>query len=210
MIDNALTEPEWITDEASLAKLYGAPRQAAVVKVASNITDDYAAWINASPFFALASAGPEGLDCSPRGDAGSAVDILNSTTIALPDRRGNNRIDTLRNVVRDPRVALMFLIPGSGTVLRVNGTAKLTADETWCVRYAVDGKLPRSVLVIAVREVYFQCSRAVMRSALWKGGHTDPATLPSVGAILERLSAREIDGEAYDQEWPTRAAATLW
>ena len=210
MTGGALAEPSWIADEAELEALYGAPKRAAVVKVARHITDDYAAWIKASPFCALASVGPEGLDCSPRGDAGSAVDILDRATMAMPDRRGNDRIDTLRNVVRDPRVAVMFLIPGSGTVLRGNGTARLTADEAWRTRYAMSGKLPRSVMVIAVREVYFQCSRAVMRSGLWNGGHADPAMLPSVGAMLERMSAREIDGAEFDQEWPGRAAATLW
>lgn len=200
----------WIGSEAELAAHYGTPSKPAVAKVATHITPQYRAWIEASPFFALASVGPEGIDCSPRGDDGAAVTVVDETTIAIPDRRGNNRIDTLRNIVRDPRVSLMFLIPGSGTVIRVIGKARITADADVCEAYAKEGSAPRAVVFVTVGEVYFQCARAVMRSRLWDGGHVDHRTLPTPGAILEAMSRREIDGAEYDEEWPARATASLW
>lgn len=199
----------------ALERLYGTPSRPALVKVSRTITEEYAQYIDASPFCALASVGPEGLDCSPRGDEGRVVDIVDPQTVALPDRRGNNRIDTLRNIVRDPRVALMLLIPGSGTVMRINGTAVITADRAWLARYEKDGSAPRSVIVVRVREVYFQCARAVMRSGLWSGETAHLDALPSIGAMLQALSERRsdeaaIDGEAYDREWPERARQSLW
>lgn len=216
-----ITEPQWIEQEDELATLYGTPRRTSKVKVSRTITDNYAKWIKASPFCALASVGPEGLDCSPRGDDGTVVDIVDEKTLALPDRRGNNRIDTLRNIVRDPRVALMFLIPGSGTVIRVNGIARITADPAWLDHYAREGHPPRSVVVVKVSEVYFQCARAVMRSKIWSGDHQGLDALPSVGTILEDMdriaTANEgasdeppIDGAWYDTEWPKRAKESLW
>jgi len=200
----------FIASEAELAALYGTPKPTATAKVSRTITAEYRAHIEASPFCALASVGPEGLDCSPRGDDGPVVAVLDEATLAMPDRRGNDRIDTLRNIVRDPRVALMFMVPGSGTVIRVNGTARITADEAVRARFGKEGSLPRSVVVITVGEVYFQCARAVIRARLWHGGHADPAGLPTPGRILETLSNRAIDGAAYDAEWPGRAARTLW
>jgi len=200
--------PRFLKDEAELAALYGTPRTAAVAKVTPVITPHYRAWIEASPFCALASVGPEGLDCSPRGDRGAVVRVIDERTIAIPDRRGNDRIDTLRNIVRDPRVALMFLIPGSGTVLRVNGRGAITADREVLEDHAVDGALPRTVLFVTAEAVYFQCSRAVVRSGLWSG-HADTSQLPSVGTMLEALEA-SIDARTYDAEWPGRAVASLW
>jgi len=200
----------FIASEAELAEHYGTPRQPAVVKVATHITPQYRAWIEASPFCALASIGPEGLDCSPRGDDGQVVSVVDDKTLAMPDRRGNDRIDTLRNIVRDPRVSLMFLIPGSGTVIRVNGRARITADSDVCAAYAREGQAPRSVVFVTVDEVYFQCARAVQRSRLWQDGHADPAALPSIGEILETMSRQAIDGVRYDAEWPARAAASMW
>lgn len=206
----SLPLPPFVGDEATLEAHYGTPKPAAIAKVADHITEHYRAWIEASPFFAFASVSAEGADCSPRGDDGPSVTILDPKTIAIPDRRGNDRIDTLRNIVRDPRVALMFLIPGAGTVMRVNGEARVTVDEAFCARFAIHGKAPRSVVVVRVSAVYFQCSRAVMRAKLWSGGIADPQTLPSVGAMLADLSRGDIDGEAYDAEWPARARASMW
>lgn len=200
--------PRFLTNEDELAALYGAPRRAAVVKVTPVITPHYRVWIEASPFCALASVGPEGLDCSPRGDRGPVARVLDERTLAIPDWRGNDRIDTLRNIVRDPRVALMFLVPGSGTVLRVNGRAAITADADVLRQYEVDGALPRTVIYVTAEAVYFQCSRAVVRSELWTR-HADTSELPSVGAMLEALEA-SIDGARYDAEWPARAVGTLW
>lgn len=211
MSERGGAEAGWIEDEETLAALYGAPRQAAVVKVADRITSENRALIEASPFLAVATAGPEGLDCSPRGDAGQVVFIEDETTLHLPDRRGNDRIDTLRNVVRDPRIALLLLIPGSGTTLRINGTARLSAAPDLLARYAVEGAAPRTVMVIEIAEIYFQCARAVARSQLWAPQtQVDPATLPSPGRILEAQSRAEIDGAAYDAEWPERAKRSLW
>jgi PPOX class probable FMN-dependent enzyme len=196
----------------ALEALYDvAPVAASMVKVADHITPHYRALIEASPFVALATIGPEGLDCSPRGDRPGFVRVADPRTLILPDRRGNNRLDSLRNVVRDPRVALLFLIPGSGTTFRVNGRATISADPGLLESFAIDGKAPRTAMVITVDEAYFQCARAIVRSGLWKAeSHVDPATLPSPGAMLAAVTAGEVGGEAYDREWPERAARTMW
>ncbi|KRA71874.1 pyridoxamine 5'-phosphate oxidase [Caulobacter sp. Root656] len=187
------------------------PAPASTVKVADRITPHYRALIEASPFLALATVGPEGLDCSPRGDQPGFVRIQDERTLILPDRRGNNRIDSLRNVVRDPRVALMFLIPGSGTTFRVNGRAAVSADPDLLASFAIDGKAPRTCLVVTVVEAYFQCARAIVRSGLWAAEtQVDPATLPSPGAMLAAMSGDAVGGEVYDKAWPERAAASLW
>ena len=201
-----------ITTIEALEALYQpAPVPASTVKVADHITPHYAALIEASPFVALATVGPEGLDCSPRGDRPGFVRIADPKTLMLPDRRGNNRLDSLRNIVRDPRVALLFLIPGSGTTFRVNGRAALSADPVLLDSFAVDGKPPRTVTIVTVEEAYFQCARAIVRSGLWKTeSQVDPKTLPSPGAMLAEVTQGEVGGEAYDQAWPERAAKTLW
>ncbi|ATC25567.1 pyridoxamine 5'-phosphate oxidase family protein [Caulobacter vibrioides] len=201
-----------ITTVEALEALYQpAPVPASTVKVSDHITAHYAALIQASPFVALATVGPEGLDCSPRGDLPGFVRIAHPRTLMLPDRRGNNRIDSLRNIVRDPRVALLFLIPGSGTTFRVNGRAVLSADPALLDSFAVDGKPPRTVTVVTVEEAYFQCARAIVRSGLWKlESQVDPQTLPTPGAMLAAVTAGEVGGEAYDREWPGRAAKSLW
>jgi len=200
-----------VTDVAMLEALYGVPVEASTVKVADEVTPLYRRFIEASPFAALATVGPEGLDCSPRGDIAGFVHVETPTTLILPDRRGNNRIDSLRNIVRDPRVALLFLVPGSGTTLRINGRGHVDTDETLCARFAIDGKAPRSVTVIEVQEVYFQCARAIVRSELWNPArHVDPKSLPTPGEILAEMSEARVGGERYDREWPERARATLW
>lgn len=194
-----------------LEALYGQPGETSTVKEADWITPSYRALIEASPFAALATAGPEGLDCSPRGDAGCAVRIVNERTVMMPDRRGNNRCDSLRNIVRDPRVALLFLIPGSGTTMRLYGKAHLSVDPELLESFAVQGQAPRSVIVIEVEQVYFQCARAVVRSELWNPErHVDPASLPTPGDILAEMSQARVGGKAYDEEWPERAARTMW
>ena len=201
-----------ITTLEALEALYQpAPVAASTVKVTDHITPHYAALIQASPFVALATVGPEGLDCSPRGDLPGFVRIADPRTLMLPDRRGNNRTDSLRNIVRDPRVALLFLIPGSGTTFRVNGRAVLSADPALLDSFAVDGKPPRTVTVVTVQEAYFQCARAIVRSGLWDiESHVDPKSLPTAGAMLAAVTAGEVGGETYDQTWPERAAKTLW
>lgn len=203
--------PDILTTEAELAAVYGVPLEASTVKEVNWITPHYRAYIEASPYAALATSGPEGLDCSPRGDRPGFVRIHDEKTLMLPDRRGNNRIDSLRNIVRDPRVALLFMIPGVGNTLRVNGRAHLSVEPKLLDSFAVEEKAPRSVTVIEVQAVYFQCARALVRSELWNPArHVDPKSLPSAGQILAALSNDRVGGEKYDREWPGRAAATMW
>lgn len=194
-----------------LEALYGLPGETSLVKELDCIIPEYAAFIEASPFVALATSGPEGLDCSPRGDLPGFVRIHDAKTLMMPDRRGNNRADSLRNIIRDGRVGLLFLVPGSGTTLRVNGRAKITTDAALCASFAVEGKAARSVIEIAVEAVYFQCARAIHRSELWNAEkHVDPKSLPTPGDILAATSRNGIDGAAYDREWPERAKKTMW
>lgn len=200
-----------IASVAELEALYGQPAEAATVKEVAVITPHYRAYIEASPFVSLATSGPEGLDCSPRGDRPGFVRVHDERTLMLPDRRGNNRIDSLRNIVRDPRVALLFLIPGIGNTLRVNGRAHISVEPALLESFAVEEKAPRSVTVVAVDSVYFQCARALVRSALWNPAHhRDPKDLPSAGQILAAISKNKVGGETYDREWPGRAAKTMW
>jgi len=197
--------------EAELEAIYGRPVEAATVKEVNWITPHYRAYIEASPYAALATSGPEGLDCSPRGDKPGFVRVHDEKTLMLPDRRGNNRIDSLRNIVRDPRVALLFMIPGVGNTLRVNGRARLSIAPDLLESFAIEEKAPRSVTVIEVDAVYFQCARALVRSDLWNPErHVDPKSLPSAGQILAALSNDRVGGASYDREWPGRAAATMW
>jgi PPOX class probable FMN-dependent enzyme len=194
-----------------LEALYGTPGETSLVKELDRIIPEYAAFIEASPFVALATDGPEGLDCSPRGDLPGFVRIADERTLLMPDRHGNNRVDSLRNIVREGRAGLLFLVPGSGTTLRVNGRAQLSVDEGLRASFAVEGKAPRSVIVIAVEAVYFQCARAIHRSQLWDPArHVDAKSLPTPGAILASVSADRIGGEAYDRAWPERAKKTMW
>ena len=200
-----------ITTVEELEALYGTPVETSLAKEVDRITPQYRALIEASPFVALATAGPEGLDCSPRGDRSGFVRIHDENTVMIPDRRGNNRVDSLRNIVRDPRVALLFLLPGSGSTLRINGHAQLSIDPELLESFAVDGKPPRSVVVIAVETIYFQCARAIIRSELWNPDRfIDPATLPTPGQILATLSENRLGGEAYDNSWADRAKDSMW
>src|SRR5246500_6076426 len=188
-----------------LEAIYGFPGESSTVKVADRVTPPYRALIENSPFAALATCGPEGLDCSPRGDLPGFVRIHDDITLMMPDRRGNNRVDSLRNIVRDPRAALLFLIPGSGTTLRVNGRAQVSADPALLASFAMDGKPPRTVIVMTVGEIYFQCARAIVRSDLWNPDkRVDPKTLPTPGQILAEMSADRVGGEGYDRAWPER------
>jgi PPOX class probable FMN-dependent enzyme len=195
----------------ALEAIYGQTGEASTVKVADRITPSYRVLIEKSPFAALATSGPEGLDCSPRGDLPGFVRIHDETTLMMPDRRGNNRVDSLRNIVRDPRVALLFLIPGSGSTLRVNGHAQVSVDADLLASFKMDGKAPRTVIVMTVHEIYFQCARAIVRSDLWNPDkRVDPRTLPTPGKILAEMSQNRVGGEAYDREWPERARQSLW
>lgn len=200
-----------ISSIEELNEIYGAGlSQASVDKVTKRLTPLYRGMIEISPFVALATVGPEGLDCSPRGDLGGVVRIVDDTVLHLPDWRGNNRVDSLSNIVRDPRLSLMFLIPGSNTVMRINGRGVVSNDEALLSSFEMDGKHPRTVIVISIVEVYFQCARAVMRAELWNAEHfVDPANLPTPGQMLKD-AVGDFDHETYDREWPARAAKTMW
>ena len=194
-----------------LEAIYGEPGETSIVKVASRITPPYRVLIEKSPFAALATCGPEGLDCSPRGDLPGFVRVHDEQTLMMPDRRGNNRVDSLRNIVRDPRIALLFLISGAGSTLRVNGRARVSADADLLASFRMDGKLPRTVIVMTVEEIYFQCARAIVRSDLWNPDkRVDPKSLPTPGQILADMSENRVGGESYDREWPERARLSLW
>jgi PPOX class probable FMN-dependent enzyme len=194
-----------------LEAIYGQPGEAATIKVAHRIISSYRALIESSPFAVLATCGQEGLDCSPRGDLPGFVHVQDDHTLIMPDRRGNNRIDSLRNLIRDPRAALLFLIPGSGTTLRVNGRALVSADPDVLETFRVEGKIPRSVIIMTVEEIYFQCARAIIRSHLWDPDRrVDLKTLPTPGEILAEMSKSRVGGEEYDKAWLERARQTMW
>ena len=200
-----------IRSEQELEALYGKPSEAATVKVVDRLVPAYRAFVEASPFMVLSTVGPEGVDGSPRGDRPGFVRVQDEFTLLVPDRRGNNRVDSLRNVVRDPRVALLFMVPGAGNTLRVNGKAVLSIEPALLASFAVEEKAPRSVMVVSVQEVYFQCSRALMRSDLWNPEHhVADGVLPTPGQILAEITDRRVGGEAYDREWPARAKASMW
>ena len=201
-----------LDSEAALRRLYSTgPGDTSLAKVCDHVHPLYRPYIEASPFAVLATRGPHGLDTSPRGDGPGFVAIADDKTLLLPDRRGNQRIDSLRNIVHDPQVALLFLVPGVGEALRVNGTARISTAPALCERFVVDGKPPASVLVIHVTSVFFQCARAIKRSHLWDPArHVERSTLPSPGTILETLSRAGIDGADYDAALQARQAATLY
>jgi PPOX class probable FMN-dependent enzyme len=200
-----------ITTLSELEAVYGEINKGSLLKETDRVVPEYRAFIAAAPFVALATRGPEGLDCSPRGDGPGFVRVRDEKTLLLPDRRGNNRIDSLRNIVRDPSVALLFLIPGIGETLRVNGHATISIDPDLLESFAIDGKTPKSVIAITVEAVYFQCARAILRSELWNPQkHVARGSLPSAGQILAALSNNQVGGEAYDKELPERQRTTLY
>lgn len=200
-----------ITTLEELDALYGAPVPAALAKEIDHISDHYKAFIDKAPFVVVATVGPEGLDCSPRGDPAGFVRVQDPKTILIPDRRGNNRIDGLRNIVRDPRISLLFLIPGIGTTMRINGRAEITIDSAVCESFAMQGKSPKSVLVVTVDRIYFQCPKALVRSRLWsKEAQVSPSELPSTGDMLQAITHGGIDGGAYDQAYPQRLKETIY
>lgn len=200
-----------IRDLAALEALYGQPRPASLAKVADHVTPEYARLIEAAPFVVIASSGPDGLDVSPRGDPAPVARVLDSRTVAIPDRRGNNRIDTLRNIVADPRVALLFLIPGLGETMRIAGTARIVTDAALLDALAMEGRRPVSAILVTVEQAYFQCRKALVRSRLWEQeAQADPASLPTAGEILEAQTRGETDGAAYDAAYPERMKRELY
>jgi len=200
-----------VTTMEQLVAIYGEKKPSSVVKEIDHVNGSYRKLIEAAPFVAVATAGPEGLDCSPKGDAPGFVRILDDKTLAIPDRPGNNRIDGFRNIVRDPRIALLFLIPGVGETLRVNGRASISIDPELMTSFAINGKLPRSVLIVHIESIYFHCSKAIVRSKLWnEETKIDRKSLPSTGSIVAELSQGRLGGEAYDRELPERVQRELY
>ncbi|MCX7315040.1 MAG: pyridoxamine 5'-phosphate oxidase family protein [Hyphomicrobiales bacterium] len=183
----------------------------AKVKEVTRITDAYRALIEASPFCVIATSGPDGLDTSPRGDPRGFVRVLDDKTIVLPDRRGNNRIDSLRNLITDPRIALIFLIPGVSETLRVMGRVTISTDPELCTSSAMQGKSPRCVLVIAVEQVFFQCAKAIVRSKLWDAAtKVERSSLPTAGKILAEISGGKMGGDEHDRQAPARMMQTIY
>ena len=186
-----------ITTTEQLESLYGA-----ITKELDQISDHYRTFIEKAPFVVVATSGPEGLDCSPRGDPPGFVRVPDDKTVLIPDRSGNNRVDTLLNIVRDPRISLLFLIEGVGETIRVNGIAVIDTDPQLRESFMIKGKLPRSVITVTVEKIYFQCQKALVRAKLWEVDAQIPRTdLPSTGAMLQALSDETFDGNEYDRTY---------
>ncbi|MGH6682393.1 MAG: pyridoxamine 5'-phosphate oxidase family protein [Pseudolabrys sp.] len=200
-----------VTTMEQLDALYGEKNPNSIAKEIDHLSDGYRKLIEAAPFVAIATGSPDGFDCSPKGDAPGFVRVLDDKTLAIPDRPGNNRLDGFRNIMRDPRIGLLFLIPGIGETLRVNGRAAISIDPELMQSFAVNGKLPRSVLIVHIETVYFHCSKAIVRSRLWdEKTKIGRKSLPSTGTILAELSQGRLGGEAYDRDAPERIKAQLY
>jgi PPOX class probable FMN-dependent enzyme len=201
-----------ITTTEQLEALYAdAPYGPALIKEVDHITPQYRKLIEAAPFVVIATSGPEGLDCSPRGDPPGFVRVMDEKTLVIPDRRGNNRIDSLRNLVRDPRISLLFLIPGVGETMRVNGRAKISTDPKLTETFDVNGKVPKCVLLVTVDTAYFQCTKAIIRSKLWDpASKVDRKTLPTPGSIIAELTDGKMGGPEHDRLAPERIKETIY
>jgi len=201
---------DYIKTIEELESIYGTPVPASLTKELDYISDHYRQMIEKSPFAIIATVGEGGLDCSPRGDPPGFVRVADSRTLLIPDRRGNNRLDTLRNLVEDSRASLIFLIPGIGETLRVNGSAYITTDSTLRDSFTINGKVPATVIEFRVGRVYFQCQKALARSRLWESdSKIERSELPSTGSILQAL-ARDFDGQQYDRDYPERLKKTIY
>ena len=210
-MDTITPDPHRIADVATLERLYGAPAGAAVEKELDHIHPHYRTLIEASPFVVLATCGPDGLDASPRGDPAGFVAVQDEKTLMIPDRRGNNRVDSLRNIINNPHVALLFLIPGVGETLRVNGRAIISTAPELLERFSMDGRQPRSVIVVHVDTAFFQCSRAIWRSKLWDASQQiERTSLPSLGRIVSDVSQSRIDQQTYDTGLYERLRSSLY
>jgi uncharacterized protein len=206
------SEEHVITSTDQLEALYSdAPYGPALFKETDRITAQYRKLIEAAPFVVLATSGPDGLDCSPRGDPPGFMRVVDETTLIIPDRRGNNRIDSLRNLVRDPRISLLFLIPGVGETMRINGRAKISTDPKLTESFVVNGKVPKCVLVVTVEKAYFQCTKAIIRSKLWDPASiVDRKTLPTPGSILAEITDGKMGGPDHDKAAPARIKETIY
>lgn len=200
-----------VTSIERLEVLYGSPVPRSLAKEIDYVSQHYRAFIEKAPFVVVATSGPEGLDCSPRGDPAGFVRVRDEKTLLMPDRRGNNRLDSMRNLVRDPRISLLFLVPGVDETLRVNGRARILADPRLCESFAIHDKTPKTVLEVTVERVYYQCAKALVRSRLWSPqARVARSSLPSAGEILDALSDGEVDAEDYDRRYPEHLKNSIY
>lgn len=191
-----------------LEAIYDQANPKSIDKVVKQLSPLYQRWISASKFLIISTVGPEGTDASPRGDDRPIVHIANPTTLWLPDWKGNNRLDSLRNIIRDGRASLMFIVPGCDNVVRSNGTAVLSNDEQLCKHFEKNGKLPKTVIIFKIDEAYFQCAKALMRSKLWTTDNSD-LQLPTAGDFLKEFN-NAFDGASYDRDYPEYAKPKMW
>jgi PPOX class probable FMN-dependent enzyme len=203
-----------ITTIEQLENIYGDVSEAAKWKEIDHINAHYQQFIEAAPFLILATSGEKGIDCSPRGDPAGFVRVVNEKCIQIPDRRGNNRLDTLRNIVANPQVGVIFMIPNIGETIRVSGKAELIIDPQLCESFAIKGKPASSVLSINVEKAYFQCQKVIARSKLWDStSHIQRSELPSAGDMVKVFSAMQkqaFDAQAYDADYPERMKKTMY
>src|SRR3954468_4085274 len=194
-----------------LETIYGQPIPTSIVKEIGHLNDGYRKLIEAAPFVVIATSGPGGLDCSPKGDTPGFVRIVDDKTLMIPDRPGNNRLDGFKNLMSDPRVALLFLIPGCSETLRVNGRATVSVDPALRESFAMQGKPARAVLIVNIETVFFHCAKAIVRGKLWDpNAQIDRNSLPSTGTIIAELSGGKLGGEQYDKEAPARIQSQLY
>jgi len=208
---SAAAESRHVSTLAELEALYGTPVGASIIKEVDHITDQYRAFAEKAPFVVVATVGPEGTDCSPRGDPAGFVRVIDRKRLLIPDRQGNNRIDSLRNLVHDPRISLLFLVPGVNETLRINGRARILVDPALAASFAINGKAPHTLLEVTAERVYFQCAKALIRSRLWSADAQVPrSALPTTGEILAAISDNAIDAAEYDRAYPDRIRQTIY
>lgn len=206
-----MTSSNLIKDITQLDALYGDASPRSITKEIDALNSQYQSFIEASPFMAVATVGMEGLDCSPRGEQGSVVRVVDANTIQFADRRGNNRLDTLRNIVEDDRIALLFLVPGIGETMRVNGRATISIAPELIEAFTVDGKSPKTVVEVKVERVYFQCSKALVRSGIWDSDIARSfGDVPSAGEMLAATTNDSFDALEYDRMLEKRYSDELW
>lgn len=199
-----------VTTIDQLEAIYGEANHKSLIKELDRITDEYRRWIEACPFLILSTVGPEGTDCTPRGDPPGFVRVIDDRTVAMPDRRGNNRIDNLRNIVRDPRVSLLFMIPGIGETVRINGKGRISVDPDLLASFEMQGKAPRSVLLVEVETIYFQCQKALARSRLWSAdAQIRKGDVPTAGDFIKAVDDT-FDGATYDATYPEHMKTTIY
>jgi uncharacterized protein len=200
-----------ITSEAELLEMYGSPLERSIRKQIDHLDDYCRAFIAASPFVVIGTQAGTAADNSPRGDFPGFVRVADDHTLLIPDRRGNNRLDTLRNIVRNPSIGLLFLVPGVHETFRVNGEAFISRDAALTEQFSVQGKAPRTIIVVKVKEAYVQCSRALVRADIWNPAkHALPGSVPTMGTMLAAHTRGFVNAEVFDGEAKVRVPATLY